>query len=347
MVLPAGGAQTLFQEDWWLQAAAGGAMERVEVNWGGSVVASLSFLRKTRFPNICYLVMPPYTRTLGPVLNLPASGPTRRAMNVRRVTAELLAQLPRHDCFYSLLDPADESAFGFSLAGCSVVLQHTFRVPAGAEAGRLLQNVDTATRRLIRAASRRLKIHRHLDLDRFIALARRDFPADESFHDFPALRRLFDGCIARGQTAILTATDETGADVASVVLVWGHGTLYYWIPHRDRQRSGGDANAFLLWTALEFALDRGLAFDADSFASVGTGRFLSSFGLPHEVRPLVFHRTLRGTILEAIRGKLRNATVKDLQPDPLAVASATNARWSGRLRSMLTRRTDSGRATRD
>lgn len=329
--------QTLFQEDWWLRAAGGDAVHRVAVNWGGSTVASLSFMVKRRFPDVRFLVVPPYTRTLGPVLDLPASGPTQRAMNLCRVAAELMALLPKHDYFYSLLDPDDESALGFSLAGCSVMQQYTFRAAAGGDPAQLLLGVEATTRRLIRAGSRQLVVQHHFDLNRFIALAGRDVLTERSEHDFAAMGRLFEACATRGQTTILTAVDQFGADVASVVLVWGHGTLYYWLPHRDRARAGGNANAFLLWTALEFALDRGLAFDTDGFRSVGTARFMASFGLPQRVRPLIVHRTLRGTLADAVRGGMRNSAVKDLKPDPLSFLSAGNVRRSARFKAMLRR----------
>src|SRR5689334_21425446 len=53
------GVQTLFQEQWRLEAACGGVPPRVEVHWDGMVVGSLSYFPKWRFSGIRYLVMPP------------------------------------------------------------------------------------------------------------------------------------------------------------------------------------------------------------------------------------------------------------------------------------------------
>ena len=325
------GGRTLFQEDWWLQAASDGAVETVTVNWGGTDVASLSFTRKERPFGIRSLVMPPYTRTLGPVLNLPPSMPAPRCANLRRAVREIMLALPRHDHFAMRLDCEDEAAFAFSLAGCSIGQQFTFRVAAGADPASLIRQVDRSTARLIRAARRRLELHEHADFDRFADVAHRHYPAGRNSHDFRALRRLFSACTQRGQATILGLADAQGHDVANVLLVWGHGVLYYLVPHRDRERSGGDANALLLWSAMEYALGRNLAFDVDGYHSVGTASFLSSFGFPRHIRHVVTHCSLRGIILKALHGWWENRGARDLRPDPLCGIQMGNARLSRRL----------------
>ncbi len=324
--------KVVFQDDWWLQAASGGALETVTVHWGGSDVASLSFVRKGRLFGVRSLAMPPYTRTSGPVLNLPPSTPTRRCANLRRIAAEIMLSLPRHDHFSFRLDCEDETAFAFSLAGCSISEQFTFRVEADSDPTKLMEGVDRATARLIRAARRRLTLHEHADFDRFVDVAYRHHPAERNSHDFQALRRLFEACTHRRQATILGLSDAQGHDVASVLLVWGYGTLYYLVPHRDRERSGGDANALLLWSAMELALDRGMSFDVDGYHSVGTASFLSSFGFPRHARHIVTHCSLRGLILKGMRGWWENRQARELRPDPLCGIQMGNARLPRRVR---------------
>lgn len=326
------GSRTVFQEDWWLRAASNGALETVAVNWGGSEVASLGFVRKERPFGIRSLVMPPYTRTLGPVLRLPPSMPAQRCANLRRVAREIMLGLPRHDHFSIRLDCEDETAFAFALAGCSIGQQFTFRVAADADPAQLMEQVDRPTARLIRAANRRLRLHEHADFDRFVDVAYRHYPAQRNSHDFQALKRLFTACIQRRQATILGLADAQGHEVASVLLVWGHGILYYMVPHRDRERSGGDANALLVWSAMEFALSRGLVFDLDGYHSVGTASFLSSFGFPRHIRHVVTHCSLRGLILKALHGWWENRGARDLRPDPLCGIQMGNARLPQRFR---------------
>ena len=324
--------RTIFQEPWWLQASSGGAVETITINWGGSDVASLSLLRKERLLGIRSLVMPPYTRTLGPVLSLPPSTPSRYNANLRRVAAEIMLKLPRHDHFSLRVDHEDEIAFAFALAGCSVSEQFTFRVEADADPVKLMECADRSTARLIRTARRRLKLQEHADFDRFVDLAYRHHPAGRNSHDFQALERLFAASNGRGQAIILGLTDMQGHDVASVLLVWGHGVLHYLAPHRDRERSGGDANALLLWSAMELALSRGLAFDLDGYHSAGTASFLSSFGFPRHIRHVVTHCSLRGAVLRTLQGWWRNRGAQHLRPDPLCGIEMGNARLPQRSR---------------
>jgi hypothetical protein len=325
-------SRTIFQEDWWLEAASNGAVETITINRGGSDVASLSFMRKERPFGIRSLVMPPYTRTSGPVLNLPPSTPASRCANLRRIAREIMLGLPRHDHFSLRLDCEDETAFAFALAGCSIGQQFTFRVAANADPTKVMQQVDRSTARLIRAAGRRLRLHEHVDFDRFVDVAYRHHPAERNSNDFQTLKRLFMACTQRQQAIILGLTDAQGHDVASVLLVWGYGVLYYLVPYRDRERSGGDANALLLWSAMEFALDRGLIFDVDGYHSAGTASFLSTFGFSRHTRHVVTHCSLRGLVLRALNGWWANRGVQGLRPDPLCGIQMGNARLPQRFR---------------
>ena len=333
--------RTLFQQDWWLQAASLGRFETVEVKWDAITVGLLSYMPRKLFGIFSDLRMPPFTRTLGPVLNLPPSNPTRHMMNMRRVIGELVAKLPPHDRFHQILDPCDLTPFGFALAGFAVEQNFTFRIPPDIRTESLFAAIDPATRRLIKAGSKKLMIDEHCDLDRFMRVAALDRLANgrrNDFLDFGPVRHLFEACSARGQTMILTAVDQHGADLASVILVWDSRVLYYWLPQRDRAQSGGGANAFLLWKSAKFALRKSLTFDFDGYASLGTARFLSSFGVPHLARPTIMHRSLRGAFWQIARGALESTRVNGIRQDPLATwTSAANMRWRGIIPSSKAR----------
>lgn len=92
-------SRSLFQEDWPATAASDGRVETVEVRWDALQVASLSFMSYGRFRSLRRLDMPPFTRTLGPVVTLPESKPTKHALNLQRVTRELRRVAPPHDSF--------------------------------------------------------------------------------------------------------------------------------------------------------------------------------------------------------------------------------------------------------
>jgi Acetyltransferase (GNAT) domain len=293
-------SRTLFQEHWWLAASSGGTVEVVHVNWEGQQVASLAFMRRNRFGHRS-LVMPPYTRTLGPVLSLPVSTPSRHAKNLRRVVRELIVQLPSHETFHQTLDPEVESGLAFLIAGCEIGQSFTFRITPDTPLKSVFERIDGRTRRLIRACSEQLSVESTLDLDRFIRLSYRDRPPIGNYHDFAAITRIFDACVRREQAIILTATGENGCDQACVVLVWGGRVLYYLLPARDRDLASGGTNAFLLWEAIKFAHSRDLVFDFDGFGSSSTAKFLLSFGVFPLARTSISHRNLLGQLVKCAR----------------------------------------------
>src|SRR5262245_23778844 len=107
--------RSLFQEEWWLEAAAGERLETVEVRQGG-FAAKLHFVRRKVF-GFRQLGMPPLTRTLGPTFRLPAAKRVTRAAHMRRLVGQLLQQLPPHDRFVHVLSPDCETSLAFRMAG--------------------------------------------------------------------------------------------------------------------------------------------------------------------------------------------------------------------------------------
>ena len=226
----------IFQQRWWLETASHGRIETVEVRWDAVIVGRLDFYRSRRF-GLVTLGMPPYTRTLGPVLTVPGTSPATRLLNTNRVVSGLVAALPSHHSFFQLLDPDDSTPFAFVMAGYAATQQFTFRVPAGTNPALLWSNLASPTRRLIRRAQDVLTATCHLDLERYVALTGRDHAAPSSTHDFAILRDLFDQARQRDCVAILSAVTKDGTDAASVILVWDDHVLYYWLPQRDKRQS--------------------------------------------------------------------------------------------------------------
>jgi hypothetical protein len=295
---PSGG--TLFQEDWWLEQASGGRMEQVEVRWDGKVVGRLPFVRQ-KSKGMTRLLMPAFTRTLGPTFDLPPSGPVRRRENICRVVSEFVANLPPHDRFHQYLEPGDESALAFSLADCTVGQHFTFRVDATQDQEQLWNIMDRNTRRNIRAAAKQHQVIQHADIERFISLSLVDRPVGKNHNDFGAVRRLFAACYTRGQATILAVLNANDRDVASAVLVWDARVLYFWVVARDRAIGGPGANSVLLWEAVKIAQSMGKTFDADSYATTNSARFIMTFALQPVVRPSVGHLSRVGCAFEAFK----------------------------------------------
>ena len=282
---------TIFHEPWWLDAATPD-WQQAEVAWDGTVVGWLPFAVARRYGS-ARLEMPPYARVLGPVLNLPSSKPVTRFANVRSVIAGLIARLPQHDSFMQVLPPGSEQGVAFVLNGWTVEENFTFRVAPTVAPEAVLEGMGQKTRNVLRAARSRMVVEQHGDLDRYIALSQRQFRQQgrANRHRYDVLSRVFAACVARDRSTILTARCEDSRDAASAVLLWDDETLYFWTAARDLEAAGNGAYSLVIWEALCLALERGLTFDFDGFASPASGIFLASFGGVPMVRPRIVHQS--------------------------------------------------------
>jgi hypothetical protein len=273
----------IFAQDWWFDAVCPGAWDRHEVRRDGTLFASLAFhsFRKMGFR---YIAMPSLTRTLEPYVAPAARKPVSRLQSSTGLLKELISGLPRHDRLEICLPPESELALPFSLLGYRNTATYTFR-HEGDQLSEIWTGMDQKTRNMITTSRGRLTVECHYDLDRYVRLSRgssKSLGADKT--DYAGLRRAFDACRLRGQTAILTAMDEHQRDAASTILIWDHSQLYYWMSARDHALSGNAANSLLVWRALEFADSIGCQLDLDGFITPRNGVFLSKFGLQPVVR---------------------------------------------------------------
>ena len=311
------GPTSIFQQPWWCAAAAGTALEMAEVRWDGKLVASLPFIRRKRL-GFTLLEMPPYTRTMSPILFLPESKPAKRMRNMHEAVRELMEALPQHDRYQSMLGPDEPTAFSLALSGCTLGQNFTFRMPAAWEIERHWEDLDQKTRNLIRSAGKELEVRREQSMDAQFELSDRERGKTER-SDFSTLRRLADAACTRGQTMTLSAVAGTGRCLAAATLIWDERVLYFWQSVRDSAVLRSGANSLLVWEAMLLARSKGLVFDIDGYQSLPAARFVSRFGMEAKVRTSVVHLSKRGRMVQAAGRLLGRGSGFGVQPigDPL------------------------------
>jgi Acetyltransferase (GNAT) domain len=278
-------APTIFDEDWWLDAAAPGAWDRVGVIWDSEAVGEMAF-HVTRRSGLTYLKMPHLTRTMSPRLFPPAAKPAIQAISHQAIVAELLQKLPRHDRFERALNPGCPSVQGFVHANMAVTHMFTFRSARGDGPETMLGLAHQKTRRIIARAQRECEVERGMDLDRFIRLHRQAY-SGKTFVDYAILRRLFDAAAARRRTEIIFVRLGPKTDAAAIILMWDSETTYYWLIARDTAQNYVGANSLLIFEAMCTAHRLGLVLDLDGYVRPEVGAFLMKFGLEPVVRPYV------------------------------------------------------------
>ena len=183
-----------------------------------------------------------------------------------------------YDSLQLSLDPDDETGFAFSLNGFLIRQQFTFRIAPDTPLEEVWRDCDQKTRNLIRSADRKLTVVRSTDITDFIRMSLVDRPKKKNSHDFARLEKIFHACRLKNQGLVFSARDETGRQISCVVLVWDHKHVYFWQSARDREAQVAGANMLLLWKSIEFAHEKKLTFDFDSFASIRSAKMIASFG---------------------------------------------------------------------
>lgn len=277
-------ARTLFDQDWWLDAAAPGAWNRVEVCWDGVLVGDMAFhLRRRRLFN--YITMPHLTRTQSPRLMPPQDKPASRRIHNLAIVKELMDKLPPHDRFERSLDVGCPSVQGFIHAGFAVTHRITLRTSPGVTPERMIRRAHRKTRQAVARAERDCIIERNGDIDRFVLLHRRVYGSRSSVH-YDVLARIFAAAHARDCAEIIFVRINE-EDIAALILVWDASTAYSWVFARDEQRNHPGSFNLLMYEAARSAWRLGRILDVDSYVHPSVGEFLTKFGLDVEVRPFV------------------------------------------------------------
>jgi hypothetical protein len=281
-------AATIFEQEWWLLAASGGRLERAEVRWDGAVVGSFSYQwSASRF--VRKITPPPYTRILAPRLNGPEGKEVTVLENNTRIVRELLEKMGPFDSFTTTLPAESDLLLPFQFNGAAAVVKGSFISSLDVTIQDAWDAIHKKTRNVIRSAAGRLSYSIHTDLERFIRIAKlRDAGVD--YNDYQALTRLWVEISRRDCGRIISAVNDAGSDVAACVVVWDDKTAYYLLSTRSSDSEAGKANTALFFESLSLAKRLKRDFDADGYATLQSGRFLSRFGLAFSARATVEKR---------------------------------------------------------
>jgi hypothetical protein len=294
---------TLFHEPWWLAAATNGAYREATVMNGEQLVGRLPYvISKQMGFTVCR--MPPFTHLLGPVLQPGTGKPQTILLRRLSIIRDLIDQLPDVSFFKQALALSLADGLAFQDRGFQVTPQYTFEIDCRESLESTWDGMHFKTRQHVRRAEEKLAVSTLSDPQAFT-----DFYLDNvrktgrrSFIDFTNFPALFAETQARECSEILCARWPDGKPAAMVVLVWGHGKMYYLLSTRARAEGDNGSINLLIWEAIKRAHGRGLLFDLDGISTSGTARFLSGFGGRLELR-LIAQRTK--AVYEALRSVKR------------------------------------------
>ena len=271
--------QSIFQTDWWCDASNPGGWEKVEAFSRSGAKVEFIYARQKKY-GFYEVGMPYLARVMEPIVTSPDAKFTTQLTGEVGLIASLVDLLPKYDHFWYTLPPECDLELAFNLSGFLTEGQYTFRYDPK-DGSDPWKEMDQKTRNRIRTGLKEFELQSHNDIERFINVSKSLLSGKSWFNkvDYEAVRRIWDGCVSRGQGTVISAIDDRGHDVASAVLVCDDTYLYYWLSARDPEYSKGNANSALIWTAIVTAIRKSLIFDMDGYASPASGVFYAKFGL--------------------------------------------------------------------
>ncbi len=295
--------RTIFDEDWWLDAAAPGEWSRVEAAGPGSTKGEMAYHLKRHW-GLTYIKMPHLTRTMSPRFLSLSSKPAVRRIERQVVVRELIRKLPRHDRFERSLEPECPSTQGFVHSNLAVTHMYTFRSAPGDAPDVMLRNAHPETRRIMGKAGRECEVERNVDLDRFMRLHRQTY-LEASLIDYDILQRLFDAAVSHDRAEILFVRLNGEVDTAAMILLYDHTTTYAWLMARNSTQNYRGASSLLVLEAMRAAHTAGRVLDLDGYVRPAVGSFMMKFGLQPVVRPYVNGSSRTWQALRAVTTLIR------------------------------------------
>jgi hypothetical protein len=273
--------RSVFHEHWWLDAATGGDWELALVKNGDEVIGEMPYTLKKKGPWQVSM-LPPLTRTLGPVIKPKPKGAGEQEWCHRlSVAKELTSQIQHCASFHQMMDPriSEAEAIAFSLQGFNVSVSYTLKMSPGTDESDVWTGLRRNTRNWIRRAAERLTVQEIPDADVFVDFYDFNLTTRKRTNEYGSatMRRVLMEVVRRKAGVLLGAYGEDGSLAAATALVWDNSIVYYLLSSRRIDAHGG-AVSVLLWHAMRAARERNLVFDFDGVSNAGILEFLGGFG---------------------------------------------------------------------
>jgi hypothetical protein len=300
-------AFSIFQQPWWLEAAAPGSWEEVELREDGKLVARLPFVRRVRY-GLTILTMPVLTQSLGPWLADSGSDSTRaRLSRDKRLITSLIERLPDFDFFGQALHPSCPNWQPFYWRGFRQTTYYTHIIEDLTDLDAVYRGLESGMRRDIKRASTVLKIGWDMPATAFYdhligTLSRSGKHPNYTRETFV---RIHDACVSRDQGRILYAEDSNGAIHAALFMVWDSACAYYLVTSTDPAWRAEGSGALLAWEAIRASASITQQFNLEGSMIEGVERYNRGFGGTHVPYLFVFAASRRGRVVRAGRDLVR------------------------------------------
>jgi hypothetical protein len=274
---------TLFEEPFWLDAAAPGQWDAVEIKRDGQVIGRLPYTMKRRY-GLTALTTPWFTPWLGPWIRPARAKPTNELSYQHQILEKLIEGLPKaHKTFISCA-PEFQNLMAFHWAGYDLKVGYTYRLTNLGDERRLWNEMRSNLRNNCRKAEKIIAINRERNIATIVAVFEKTFIRQgmNVSASFPALERIDATMSRRNQRTVYSAEDALGRVHAAVYVVWDDRHTFYLTGGGDPALRDSGAHSLALWHAIKDASGRSQIFDFEGSMVRSIEEFVRGFG-PQQV----------------------------------------------------------------
>jgi Acetyltransferase (GNAT) domain len=269
---------TLFEESYWLDAAAPGEWHAAEVHGDGLLIGRLPYVQKKLLAQTV-LTKPWYTPWLGPWISPTGGKYLNEIGHQHQVLEQLIQMLPRATRGDIFCAPEHTNMMAFQWAGHQLSMAYTHRLHT-ADLDAVWNGLRTSVRTQIRNSEKKLEIHQHRKVTDMISIIEKTFGRQsiDVSKSFPALERIDAMMEKRGQRKILTAEDAQGRICAAIYLVFDDRHVFYLAGGSDPELRQGGAQSLAMWHAIKAAQSIAPLFDFAGSMVPAIEFFVRNFG---------------------------------------------------------------------
>ena len=301
--------QTIFHEEWWLDAVAPNGWHEVVDERGGRASGYLRFAKSSK-GGLSVCEMPPLARMLGPVVMSQADKAESRVRFNHVVIARLLEQINGFDRISMTLHPGFEDLLPFLDKGYEIRVMPTFLLDCARPIEVIWCGLRDKTRNVVRRAREILTVRDIDDAEVFSNFYCDNLEGEKSYFDIRLIKPIFEAVSRRGKGKIIAAVDGNNRTHAMIFLVHDDSYVYYFLSTRNKRIAHPGSVGLLLWTGINLAHDLGLNFDFDGVTSGSRFQFMAGFGGELANR----YEVSRTTMLFETQNKMRTMARAILKP---------------------------------
>lgn len=271
----------IFSKSWWLDSVAGNNWDVVLVEKGNQIIASMPYIKKTRF-GLTVLSQPQLTQTLGPWLRPSNAKYARKLSQEKDLLQKLFSQLPKYAHFQQNWHYSRTNWLPVYWMGFEQTSRYTYRIEKLINIDDIWKGFEANIRTDIRKAADKegVTVRTDLSIDDFLKLNEKVFSRQGMALPYTKdLVYKIDSAAEKNKARkIFIAEDEQGQHHAAVYLIWDDDSAYYLMGGSDPELRNSGATSLCMWEAIQFASTVTKSFDFEGSMLEPVERFFRNFG---------------------------------------------------------------------